>query len=171
MQLFEEPIGSLFTDGPAVVLKVEQRRQQRVRSQWDTRGVEWEDYGVVIYTAKAKAAPVPGPGGHYTMPESAIETRFIRVPDLNGGCVIPEGAGRLLGHYRQDGQRWWVFLEKVGVEAPERPGSAARPKSGAQSPPGKAAPSGRVSPPGQPSPRPSSQQSGSPGSTSVPGGR
>ncbi len=171
MQLFEEPIGDLCTDGPAVVLKVEQRKEPRFRSVWDTRGVEWVEFGVVIYTARGKATPVQR-NGEWGMPESATVTRFIRVADHNGSCAIPPEAGRLLGHFRQDGQKWWVFLEKVGASAaPSPPVPGERPRSAAQSPAGKAAPSASSVPPRQPAAPQASRPQGKPDSTSAPGGR
>ncbi len=171
MQLFEEPVDSIFTDGPAVVLKVEQRREPRTRSLFDTRAMEWNEYGVVIYTARGKAAPVQK-AGEWVMPDSAHETRFIRVMDVNGGCEIPPEAGRLLGHFRQNGQKWWVFLEKLGSSATAAsPAPDARPQSRPVSQPSKAAPSGRAAPPGKPSAPPASPGPQRPQGTSAPGGR
>lgn len=151
MHLYEEPVGSLFTDGPAIVVKVEQRREQRARSIYDTRGVEWEEFGVVIYMARGRATPVQR-GEHWVMPESAHETRFVSVPDVNGSCEVPENAGKILGHYRQHGRRWWVFLEKLGsAEAPSPPAPGARQRSASVSPPSKAAPDARAVLPAKPS--------------------
>lgn len=165
MQLFEERLSSVFTIGPATIVKVEQRRDP-VRSMFRTSGVEWEEYGVVIYTAKQRAVPVHNEGG-YVFPEGTVETRFIRVPDRAGSCEIPENAGRVLGHYREHGQRWWVFLEKPSPErAASRPAPAERPKSAVQSPNGKAAPSGQQAPRAS---QPSSPQQGKPGNTAAPG--
>jgi hypothetical protein len=171
MQLFEEPVESIFTDGPAVVLKVEQRREPRTRSLYDTRKMEWDEYGVVIYTARGKPAPILK-AGEWVMPESAHETRFVRVPDVNGGCAIPPEAGKLLGHYRQNGQRWWVFLEKLGSGATAAsPAPAERPQSKPVSQPAKGAPAGRGGSQGQPSARPASPAPPRPPGTSAPGGR
>lgn len=162
MQLFEEPIGSLFTDGPAIVVKVEQRREQRVRSIYDHRAMEWDEFGVVIYMAKGRALP----------DDKAVETRFVLVPDSGGCCQVPENAGRLLGHYRQNGRRWWAFLEKLGASvAPSPPVTDARPKSAAVSQPAKAAHGGSVAPPGKPSERQASPPAQRPSGTAAQGGR
>jgi hypothetical protein len=165
MWLFEDRIESLFTEGPAVVMKVEQRKDPR-RSEHQTRGIDWEEYGVVIYTAKSRATPVQR-GGSWMMPETAHETRFVRVPDFNGSCQIPEEAGRLLGHYREQGRKWWVFLEKLGA-APSLPAPDARQKSAAVSPPAKAGPAAPARAPAKPSAPQASRPPDSPGSTSAP---
>jgi len=162
MQLFEEPVGSLFTDGPAIIVKVEQRREQRVRSVYDHRGVEWDEFGVVIYMAKGRALP----------DDKAHETRFVLVPDSNGYCQVPETAGRLLGHYRQNGRRWWAFLEKLGSSVtPSPPAPDGRQKSAAVSQPAKAAPVGRASPPAKPSGPPASLVQQGRSSSAEQGGR
>jgi hypothetical protein len=162
MQLFEEPIGSLFTDGPAIVVKVEQRKEQRVRSIYDHRAMEWDEFGVVIYMAKGRALP----------DEKAVETRFILVPDSSGSCQIPENAGRVLGHFRQNGRRWWCFLEKLGSsEAPSPPGAGEQRKSTGVSQPSKAAPGARVAPPAKPSVPPTSPAQQRPSNNAAQGGR
>lgn len=171
MHLYEDPVGALFTEGPAIVVKVEQRREQRVRSLYDTRGVEWEEFGVVIYMAKGRATPVQR-GEHWVMPETAHETNFVIIQDVNGSCEVPENAGRVLGHYRQNGRRWWVFVEKLGSAggvSPPAPG--ARQKSTGVSPPVKAAPGARVSPPARPSAPQASPAQQRPQGTSAQGGR
>lgn len=168
MWLFEDRVDSIFTEGPAVVVKVEQRKDP-TRSMHATRGIEWEEYGVVIYTAKSRVAPVQR-GGHWVMPESAHETRFVRVPDHGGACEIPANAGRVLGHYREGGRKWWVFLEKLGAE-PSPPGPDARQKSASGSQPSKAAPAARAPAPSKPSAPPASRPPATPGSTSAPGQR
>lgn len=171
MHLYEEPVGPLFTEGPAIVVKVEQRREQRVRSLYDTRGVEWEEFGVVIYMAKNRATPVQR-GEHWVMPDTAHETRFVLVSDVSGSCEVPENAGRVLGHYRQHGRRWWVFLEKLGsAEAPSPPAPGARQKSAGVSPPAKAAPAARAAPPATPSGPQASPPQQRPQGTSAQGGR
>ncbi len=160
--LFEEPVGTLYTDGPAIVVKVEQRREQRVRSIYDHRAMEWEEFGVVIYLAKGRALP----------DDKAHETRFVLMPDSNGSCQVPENAGRLLGHYRQNGRRWWAFLEKLGsAEAPSPPAPGERQKSNAVSPPGKGAPAARASLPAKPSGQQASRPPGSPSGNAAQGGR
>lgn len=162
MQLFEEPLGSLYTDGPAIVVKVEQRREQAVRGIYDHRAMEWNEFGVVIYMAKARVLP----------DEKAHETRFVMVPDSSGSCEVPENAGRLLGHFRQQGRRYWVFLEKLGSsEAPSPPAPGERPRSNAVSQPSKGAPAARVSPPAKPSGQPASPSQQKPVGTSAQGGR
>lgn len=171
MQLFEERVDSLFTDGPAVVVKVEQRKEPRCRSQFDTGAMVWDEFGVVIYTARAKAVPVLR-GSSWVIPESAIETRFVKVPDINGSCEIPENAGRVLGHYRENGRRWWVFLEKLGsAVAPSPPAPGGPQKSRTVSHPSKAAPVGNVSPPAKPSGPPASPAPQRPQGNAAQGGR
>lgn len=162
MQLFEEPIGSLFTDGPAIVVKVEQRKEQRVRGVYDHRAMEWDEYGVVIYMAKGRALP----------DDKAHETRFVMVPDSSGSCEIPENAGRVLGHFRQNGRKWWVFLEKLGSsEAPSPPGPGGQRKSADVSQPVKVAPGARVAPPARPSAPPASPPQARPSGNAAQGGR
>lgn len=171
MHLYEEPVGSLFTEGPAVIVKVEQRREQRARSIYDTRGVDWEEFGVVIYMARGRAVPVQR-GEHWVMPDSAHETRFVLVPDVSGSCEVPENAGRILGHFRQQGRRWWAFLEKLGsAEAPSPPAPDGRQKSASVSQPSKAAPASRAALPAKPSAQQASPAQPRPQGTSAQGGR
>jgi hypothetical protein len=161
LQLFEEPVGSIFTDGPAVIVKVEQRSEP-LRSMFDTRGVSWRKFGVIIYQAKGKASPVQK-GGEWMMPETAHETRFLKVPHFGEGCEVPENAGRLLGHYEEDGRRWWVFLEKLGsASASAPPAPAERRKSAPQSPSAPRAPASSTGAP--PSKQPTSPPGQRPGS-------
>lgn len=168
MQLFEEPVDSIFTLGPAQVLRVEERREpaddpKADRNNFKSR-VRWRSFGVVIYICRQKAVPVQK-GESWVMPEEAIETRFIRVLGRANGCDIPPEAGRFLGHYQEDGQRWWVFLEKLGA-APSPPAPAARPRSVAQSPSAKAP--GSASSPAPRAPQPASPPQASPGKTEAP---
>lgn len=161
MQLFEEPVGSIFTDGPAQVIKVEQRSEP-TRSGFSTTGIDWRKFGVVIYLAKNKAAPVKK-GTGWDFADTAIETRFVKVAHFAEGCAVPESAGRLLGHYEEDGRRWWVFLEKLGSASASVPPEPAAPrKAAAQSPPAPRAPG--ASSPGQSSKSPTSPPGQRPGS-------
>lgn len=157
MRLFEDPLDTIFTLGPAQVLRVEEREVFQ-----GFKSIRREP--VVIYMAKQRAAPVER-GGHWVMPDDAMETRFVMVPaETDGGCEIPPNAGRPLGHFRREGRRWWVFLEKLAPDSKgEAPGADVRKKSAAQS---RVAPkaSGAPSVPAQRAPQPSSRPSASPGS-------
>lgn len=160
--VFEEPIESLFTEGPARVLRVEERTERDVYTQ---RGVRY--YGVVIYQAKRKAVPREV-GGKWTYPDDAMETRFLKVrADSSGGCQEPPNAGRLLGHYRENGERWWVFLELLApASSAESPGAAAPRKSDAGPPRASGTRAPAAAAPSKPSAPPASPRSASPGSTS-----
>lgn len=172
MQLFEDPIGELLTCGPATVVKVEQRREQRARSIYDTGKMEWEEFGVVIYMAAARAVPVQSPDGSWGMQGDAYRTRILMIADSNGSCEVPDGAGRLLGHFRQSGRRWWAFLEKPGSSvAPSPPAPGAQRKSDAVSQPAKAAPGARGATPGKPSERQASPHQQRPQGSATQGGQ
>lgn len=170
MRIFEEELeGSIFTIGAPQVLRIE------ARVDWEDQGparrAKRRDYAVVIYQTKSHEKPYPKQiGESWEFPPEAIETRFVQVTaEGDGGCFIPEQAGRLLGHYVRDGRRWWVFLEKLGTSStPESPGTGGQQKSASGSPPGRAAPAAASSPKAQPSKPQASQPAAKPGNTPKP---
>lgn len=170
MRIFEEELsGSIFTLGAPQVLRIEARVDLVVDGMHGKP--RKREYAVVIYQCKTGELPAPRQiGDSWVMPDNAIETRFVQVTaEADGGCFIPESAGRLLGHYVRDGRRWWVFLEKLGsVATPESPGTGAPQKSAGVSPPGSRAPAAAASPKAQPSKPQAGPPAQRPGNTAKP---
>lgn len=170
MRIFEEELsGSIFTLDAPQVLRIE-ARVDIVQGELDRRPRR-KEYAVVIYQCKTGELPAPRQvGDSWVMPDNAIETRFVQVTaESDGGCFIPEQAGRLLGHYVRDGRRWWVFLEKLGsASTPESPGTGGPQKSASGSPPGSKAPAAASSPKAQPSKPQAAPRDMRPGNTPKP---
>lgn len=126
----------LFTVGPCRVERVEQRREPVVlehKFTLERMSGPMRSFGVVIFRCKERAAPVVEREGAWVQNPSAVLTRIIVVrATRSGGCDEPEEAGRLLGHYQQDGVRYWAFAHRD--EARKTPESAERPSRAAQSP-------------------------------------
>ncbi len=164
--VFEEPVDSIFTEGPARVLRVEERVEYYGDSLPGKRTSR--TFGVVIYQAKRKAVPHQV-GAKWVYPDDAMETRFVKVrADSQGGCQEPPNAGRLLGHYRENGERWWVFLElSAPSSSAESPGAGAPRKSDAKPPRASETRAPAASSPDKPSVPPASPPSASPGNTSA----
>lgn len=174
MRIFEEELDgrSIFTLGAPQVLRIE-ARSEVVMGELDRRPRR-RDFAVVIYQCKTGELPAPRQvGDSWVMPDNAIETRFVQVTaESDGGCFIPENAGRLLGHYVRDGRRWWVFLEKLALpSSDESPGTAERQKSVSGSPPGSKAPVPGASSKAQPSRPQAGQPAPKPGNTAKPEAR
>lgn len=162
--LFEESVAGmtvveLYTVGPARVERVEQRTEKFAGPR---------SYGVVIYRAKSLAYPIAGKDGSFAEHPEAVTTRILKVrANSDGGCEEPANAGRLLGHFWEDGSRYWCFLEKDAEKA-SRPAPAARPKQAAAPAAHPKAPAPGAGAPGKPSARPAAPPDEKRGSTSEP---
>ena len=125
-------------------------------------------YGVVIYRAQSLAYPIAGKDGTFAEHPEAVVTRILRVrANGDGGCEEPANAGRLLGHYYENGSRYWCFLEKEPAKV-SRPAPGGRPARAGAPAARPAAPAKPAAAPGKPSAPPVQQPSGSPGSSAEP---
>lgn len=136
LRLFEDEVtATIATDGPCEVLGVEQRTEylaerfgpQRVRQ-----------YGAVVFRAEARMYPkIDERTGQWAVPPTAKETRLILMRASLRGNELPPSAGRFLGSYTEEGERWFAFLAK-DVRESRRPEGSEAPKAAGAPAPGKA---------------------------------